>query len=176
MCVHKEALGLTPEQLFYIMKKLKPFGVAELDFFREACLSVHDGAPSMHTPQHSAHDTDEYLLLHLGSDLYTRLCLTAKARDQSPEALAGDLLLRGLEQEALRARSEILLERLTPREQEVVLLTLRGHTNRQIADRLVISPETVKTHVRHALEKFGVRSKTELRLRWLEAEILSMRP
>jgi DNA-binding CsgD family transcriptional regulator len=33
---------------------------------------------------------------------------------------------------------------------------------------LVISPETVKTHVRHVLEKFNVRSKAELRLQLLD--------
>lgn len=52
---------------------------------------------------------------------------------------------------------------LTPREQEVAALVCLGNTNRQIAARLVISPETVKTHVRNALLKFGLRSKAELR-------------
>jgi DNA-binding NarL/FixJ family response regulator len=137
---------------------------------------IRDGVPPMRAEPHSSADSDEQLLLHLNSDLCTRLCRTAKARDQSPEALAADLLQRGLEQEALRTHSELLLDRLTPREQEVVHLTLRGHTNRQIADRLVISPETVKTHVRHALEKLGMRSKTELRMRWLEARILPTLP
>jgi DNA-binding NarL/FixJ family response regulator len=153
------------------MRRLNRFAVVKPGFFWEAYVSVRDGVPSMPTNRHSAFDAHERLLLHLDPDVYTRLRHTAEARDQSLEALAGDLLQRGLEQEALRARSEILLDRLTPREQEVVRLTLRGHTNRQIADRLVISPETVKTHVRHALEKFGVQSKTELRLRWLKAGI-----
>jgi RNA polymerase sigma factor (sigma-70 family) len=138
-------------------------------------VSIHDGLPSVRVEQHSSIHSDEHLLLHLNGDLCARLCRAAEALDQTPEALAGDLLQRGLEQEALRTRSELLLGRLTPRQQEVVRLTLRGHTNRQIADRLVISPETVKTHVRHALEKLGMRSKTELRMRWLEAGILSMR-
>jgi RNA polymerase sigma factor (sigma-70 family) len=137
-------------------------------------VSILDVVPSLRAEQCSSSDSDEHLLLHLNGDLCARLCRTAEARDQSPEALAGDLLQRGLEQEALRTRSELLLDRLTPREQEVVRLTLRGHTNRQIADRLVISPETVKTHVRHALEKLNMRSKTELRLRWLEIGTLSM--
>ena len=61
-------------------------------------------------------------------------------------------------------RAETALASLSPREQQVTLLTLQGLTNRQIATMLVISPETVKTHVRHALEKFGLHSKDELRL------------
>ena len=129
----------------------------------------------MRADQSGSEDPDEHLLLHLTGDLCTRLCRMAEARSLTPEALAWDLLQRGLEQETLRTHSEHLLDKLTPREQEVVRLTLRGLTNHQISDRLVISPETVKTHVRHALEKLGVRSKTELRLRWLEAGIQFLR-
>jgi DNA-binding CsgD family transcriptional regulator len=54
-------------------------------------------------------------------------------------------------------------ESLSPREQQVAALTCLGYTNRQIAGRLVLSPETVKTHIRHMLQKFGLASKAELR-------------
>ncbi len=54
-------------------------------------------------------------------------------------------------------------EILTPREREVLQLIVAGQTNRQIADCLVVSPETVKTHVRHVLGKMGVNRKAELR-------------
>ena len=37
-----------------------------------------------------------------------------------------------------------------------------GLTGRQIAARLVLSPETVKTHVRHILRKFNLSSRREL--------------
>ncbi|HEY70526.1 MAG TPA: helix-turn-helix transcriptional regulator [Anaerolineae bacterium] len=139
-------------------------------------MSIRDSLPTARVEQSNSSDSDEHLLLHVNGDLCTRLCLAAEARDQTPAALASDLLQRGLEQETLRAHSELLLDKLTPREQEVVRLTLRGLTNYQISDRLVISPETVKTHVRHALEKLGMRSKTELRMRWLEAGILPANP
>jgi DNA-binding CsgD family transcriptional regulator len=54
-------------------------------------------------------------------------------------------------------------EILTPREREVLQLIVAGQTNRQIANCLVVSPETVKTHVRHVLGKMGVNRKAELR-------------
>jgi DNA-binding CsgD family transcriptional regulator len=38
-----------------------------------------------------------------------------------------------------------------------------GLTGRQAAARLVVSPETVKTHMRHILRKFGLCSRRELR-------------
>jgi len=55
------------------------------------------------------------------------------------------------------------VQRLTPREQEVLNLILTGQSNRQIAERLFLSPETVKTHVRHILAKTGASHKADLR-------------
>ena len=52
--------------------------------------------------------------------------------------------------------------RLTPREQEVTALICSGHTNQQIAKQLHIRITTVKTHVRHILRKFELRSKDQL--------------
>jgi DNA-binding CsgD family transcriptional regulator len=108
------------------------------------------------------------LVLELEDGLASRLRRLARAWQQAPEALAAKLLLRGLEQLALRAHAEAILDTLTPREQQVAWQALRGRTNGQIAEALVISTETVKTHIRHVLEKFGVRSKADLRLLLLD--------
>ena len=88
----------------------------------------------------------------------------ARARGQEPELVASDLLQQALAQEARRAHTRASLACLTPRQREVAWLAAGGCTNRQIAETLVVSPETVKTHVRHTLDKFGLRSKAELRL------------
>jgi DNA-binding CsgD family transcriptional regulator len=53
---------------------------------------------------------------------------------------------------------------LTLREQQVVAFICLGYTNRQIAARLGLSIETVKTHVKNVLLKLRVHSKTELRV------------
>ena len=85
-------------------------------------------------------------------------------RDQlSVEQVQSDLLTAGLA--GLQARDVLACawERLSPREQEVTALTCLGYTNRQIAARLGISPETVKSHTRNLLAKFGARTKEELR-------------
>ena len=52
---------------------------------------------------------------------------------------------------------------LTPREKEITALACLSYTNKEIAEQLVISPATVKTHLRNAKRKFGLRSKLELR-------------
>lgn len=51
---------------------------------------------------------------------------------------------------------------LTPREREVASLIVEGLTNRQIAERLVISKRTADTHVEHILTKLGVTSRTQI--------------
>jgi len=48
---------------------------------------------------------------------------------------------------------------LTAREVEVLGLLARGHTNRQIAQHLVVSAKTVSNHVEHLYHKIGVRSR-----------------
>jgi PAS domain S-box-containing protein len=49
--------------------------------------------------------------------------------------------------------------RLTPREQEVLQLAADGGSTRTIAEVLVISPTTVKTHLEHVYDKLGVRDR-----------------
>ena len=50
---------------------------------------------------------------------------------------------------------------LTRREQEVVVLVAEGLTNRQIADRLIISERTVDSHVANILGKLGLATRTQ---------------
>jgi ATP/maltotriose-dependent transcriptional regulator MalT len=50
---------------------------------------------------------------------------------------------------------------LSPRELEVLGLVARGFRNAQIAQALVISESTTKVHMRHILEKLGVRTRAE---------------
>ena len=55
-------------------------------------------------------------------------------------------------------------ENLTPREREVIQQVARGLTNKEIALELDISRHTVKTHLRRALDKLQLRSRTEAAL------------
>ncbi|MGW5370380.1 response regulator [Streptomyces sp. NPDC004009] len=59
------------------------------------------------------------------------------------------------------ARSE-RLGALTGREREVLVQVAGGHSNDEIAERLEVSPLTVKTHVNRAMAKLGARDRAQL--------------
>src|SRR4051794_10709061 len=48
---------------------------------------------------------------------------------------------------------------LTAREREVIALAARGYTTREIAERLIVSPTTVDSHVRSAMERLAARNR-----------------
>jgi PAS domain S-box-containing protein len=56
-------------------------------------------------------------------------------------------------------RGELKPSALTPRELEVLQLAAQGFGGRQIAERLVLSPATVRTHFEHIYEKYGVSDR-----------------
>ena len=72
---------------------------------------------------------------------------------------------RRIEEENVKEKQvEALLDEqfgLTPRELEVLQLMMRGLSNDQIADQLVVGQSTVKTHVSNILSKLGVSNRTE---------------
>jgi DNA-binding NarL/FixJ family response regulator len=58
---------------------------------------------------------------------------------------------------------------LSEREREILALIAQGHTNAEIAERLVLSPKTVRNHVTNILSKLQVADRTQAILRAREA-------
>ena len=76
---------------------------------------------------------------------------------------------------AERARGERARPRhgwasLTPTEQRVVELVMAGHTNPEIAERLLMSRGTVKTHLEHVFAKTGCRNRAEVAVAALQQQ------
>jgi DNA-binding NarL/FixJ family response regulator len=84
------------------------------------------------------------------------------------EALLAPAVTRRLISEFTRMRPvsgtppSAVLGTLTPRETEVLRLVAEGMSNPEIARRLVVTEETVKTHVSHILAKLGLRDRTQV--------------
>ena len=100
----------------------------------------------------------------LEAGLRSVLVELAEQEGRPAEEVQADLLRTALAQ---RQAHEDLWQRwqaLSPREQDVTAFTCLGYTNRQIASKLRLSPDTVKGYVRQVLVKFNVHSKDELRM------------
>jgi DNA-binding CsgD family transcriptional regulator len=100
----------------------------------------------------------------LDESLHTALMDLADQEQCPAQELQADLLAAALAQRKTHGEMYRRWQSLSPREQDVTALTCRGYTNRQIAARLGVSEETVKTHVRNALVKFNLHGKGELRM------------
>ena len=70
-------------------------------------------------------------------------------------------------------RPQPLADPLTEREQEVLRALAGGLSNREIAERLVITEGTVKNHVSNLIDKLGVRDRTQAVLKAQELGLLS---
>jgi DNA-binding CsgD family transcriptional regulator len=71
--------------------------------------------------------------------------------------------------ERARRRDPSTLDELTPQELTVARLVATGLTNREVAQRLFLSPKTIETHLAHVFRKTGVRTRAELAHRFRDS-------
>jgi DNA-binding NarL/FixJ family response regulator len=88
----------------------------------------------------------------------------AKQQNRAEEEIIADFTKAGLNQLWTQNELEERWSSLSHREQQVVALIRLGYRNYEIAEMLVIAPETVKTHLQSIFNKFDLRSSKELRL------------
>jgi DNA-binding NarL/FixJ family response regulator len=96
-----------------------------------------------------------YLLKNTAPQELARAVRAAHAGEALLDPLVGAKLVGAL------ARDIEPLDRLTPREREVLVLIGRGFPNKLIAHELGLSEKTVKTHVGHVLAKLAVSDRTQ---------------
>ena len=111
------------------------------------------------------------LFADLGLPL-ARLLQEARSRAVMPDYVGKLLAAIGGELSFSIPTATALPEPLSAREQEVLQLLAAGLTNREIAEQLVISAETVKKHVGNLCDKLGVSNRTQAVTRARELDLL----
>lgn len=99
-------------------------------------------------------------------NLHLALCVTPLGPDALPTPPLSVTTRADLERDH-KVDAAQNMDRLSPREREVIMLLLRGLTEKEAASQLSLSPGTVRTHVVHAYEKLGVKRRSELSARVL---------
>ncbi|MGN6409498.1 MAG: response regulator transcription factor [Curtobacterium sp.] len=140
-----------------------------------ARITADDALDGVHVLIVTSFELDEYVFGalragaagFLGKDADADTLRRAVAVVASGEALLDPVATRHLIDRVLSVpaplpRVRLLLERLTAREREVVLLVAAGLSNEEIGERLVISPATVRTHVARAMTKATARDRAQL--------------
>ncbi len=140
----------------------------------EATRRIKECCPEVAVLALTVHATDEYFfqMLQAGASGYVLkgaasadlvAALRAVARGEVflyptvAKKLVDDYLSRTRDRETMDS-----LHGLTPREREVLTLIGDGLTNKEIAERLVISLSTVQTHYAHIIEKLGLNNRAEV--------------
>ena len=141
----------------------------------EATRQITADGTGVHTLILTTFDLDEYVFAALRAgasgfllkDIMPTDLLAAIRVVAAGEALLAPTVTRRLISEFARLpdsapKTEGLLDGLTEREVEVLALVTRGLSNSEIADELIISPATAKTHVAHLLAKLNARDRVQL--------------
>lgn len=110
------------------------------------------------------HKADESRVFLHDAELIAVIKDVAQQQQRAEEDVVADFTKVGINQFLTQNELESRWALLSRREQQVVALICLGYRNYEIAEILVIAPETVKTHLQGIFNKFNLRSSKELRL------------
>ena len=136
----------------------------------ETCKRIREDYPDIEVVMLSAYDDRQFVVesVRAGARGYVLKTRDADELIQTVRLVAGGNLV--IDPQLVVALAEELsqvkernrrAETLTARELEVLQLLAFGRTNREIAEELELSPDTVKTHLTHIFEKLGVEDRTQ---------------
>ncbi|MBI1270236.1 response regulator [bacterium] len=150
----------------------------------ECCQRIKKMHPSVKVIMLTSHDSDEdvFAALAAGANGY---CLKDADFDRLLNSIRsvaeGDCWLDSQIAVKIVSLSRSLLVKgdergpfqpVSPREMEVLKLVVEGMNNRQIAETLNISVETVKTHIRHLMDKLAVCDRTQMAVKALRSGLI----
>jgi DNA-binding NarL/FixJ family response regulator len=134
-------------------------------------------------------DLDEYVFeaLHAGAsgfllknvepdDLRAAVQVVARGDALLSPSVTRRLIAEFVSQPGRQRHLPAELDELTEREREVMGLVAEGLSNGEIAERLIISPATAKTHVSHIMLKLGARDRAQLVVTAYETGLVKARP
>jgi DNA-binding NarL/FixJ family response regulator len=162
------------EEAISLVEKAKPdivlldIRMPEMDGL-EAARKIRERFPSVGAIMLTAYDDRQFVVeaVRAGARGYVLKARDAEHLIQTVRLVAGGnmvidpQLVVALAEELSQAKErDRRAETLTAREIEVLQLLAFGHTNRDIAEKLFISPDTVKTHLEHIFEKLGASDRT----------------
>lgn len=114
-----------------------------------------------------------YLTKDLSPDALRRAVLGLRNGELAMSRSMAASVIEGMSVNARRSldggHGEAPLGDLSQREEEVLRLLADGLTDREVADRLVISPRTVETHVSNILHKLNVKNRAQAARRYRDA-------
>ena len=105
-----------------------------------------------------------YLTKDASSEDIRAAILTVAAGAAALDPAVQNHVVAALSDDARRpsvSTASALPDDLTPREAEVLALIAEGLTNAEIAERLFVSPTTIKSHINHLFAKAGLRDRTQ---------------
>jgi LuxR family maltose regulon positive regulatory protein len=134
----------------------------------ETCLRVFDQGPAMTALLREAAKRSS------SRDYVRRILAVIEAPEVSATEREAAAVLSGAAVSAFQAFRPEFTEPISEREQEVLCLMARGASNHEIAERLVITVGTVKSHINHILVKLNVHNRTEAVARARELNLLEI--
>ncbi|NWF81922.1 MAG: response regulator transcription factor [Chloroflexi bacterium] len=97
-----------------------------------------------------------------------------RAAQRNEAVLHPEVAARLMQEFSTPRPNEAPVEQLTPRELEVLRLIARGKSNKEIADTLIVSEKTVKTHVSNILSKLHLADRTQAAIYALRQRLVPM--
>jgi DNA-binding NarL/FixJ family response regulator len=107
------------------------------------------------------------------TELLDAIRCVAKGKTYTQIQLAADSNRPPVAMGSLQKREAALLESLSDREREVLILVAQGHTNQAIADKLDISVKTIESYRARLMSKLGLHNRAELTQLAIESGLLA---